>query len=180
MNYNEKSNFVFDKTNGKCHLCGRKLSFYCFEIDHNIPKSLGGSNEVYNLFPACIYCNRSKGNKSSASVRRMNGITLNDIYGNDNTGIWIFLIFGGLFLYAAYKENQRRQELINYHNQMLINQIKQISVNLYKINITPTPVNINKPRVVNSKKKSFRFKRRARTVSIVPKLHGMPFIPKLS
>ena len=121
MNRNDIYNIVFDKTKGKCHLCGRPLSFYFFDVDHNIPKSLGGSDELYNLYPACVYCNRSKGNQSSVSIRSMNGITLNDVYGdNDNNGIWVCLGMG-LFFYLIYKDNQRvQQKWENYYKEQEI------------------------------------------------------------
>ncbi len=32
-------------------------------IDHVIPKSLGGSNEEFNLVLTCVNCNRNKGGK---------------------------------------------------------------------------------------------------------------------
>jgi hypothetical protein len=45
---------------GKCLRCGRteRLS-----IDHIIPVTLGGSDELSNLQCLCLYCNCSKGNR---------------------------------------------------------------------------------------------------------------------
>lgn len=45
--------------NEKCIYCGAKWE----EIDHYIPLSRGGDNEITNLVPACYNCNRSKGRK---------------------------------------------------------------------------------------------------------------------
>ena len=33
-----------------------------FEIDHIVPRSLGGSDEITNLRLLCRFCNRSRGN----------------------------------------------------------------------------------------------------------------------
>lgn len=45
-----------------CYICGSKL--YCDSAtkDHFIPRSCGGSNDVSNLRPACMFCNRHKSN----------------------------------------------------------------------------------------------------------------------
>ena len=42
---------------GECVFCGSKENI---TIDHLIPISKGGSNEINNLFPACRSCNSSK------------------------------------------------------------------------------------------------------------------------
>jgi 5-methylcytosine-specific restriction endonuclease McrA len=61
---------IYDKTDGHCNLCGKKLSFVNYgaqsgrapwEVDHSNPVSTGGTNYKRNLKPACPDCNRSKG-----------------------------------------------------------------------------------------------------------------------
>jgi 5-methylcytosine-specific restriction endonuclease McrA len=44
--------------NGPCDYCG--LFGLPMELDHRIPMSKGGSNEISNLHGVCRYCNRSK------------------------------------------------------------------------------------------------------------------------
>lgn len=75
---------VFDKTSGRCHLCGGGLFINNFgaiekkgawEIEHSIPKSKGGTDHLNNLYPAHIDCNRSKSNRTTRSVRAKYGRT---------------------------------------------------------------------------------------------------------
>lgn len=81
---NDLLNRIYEKTNGCCHICYKKLSFSnygihgsraAWQIDHSNPKANGGSNYVRNLLPACISCNASKGKASTRSARSFNGKT---------------------------------------------------------------------------------------------------------
>src|SRR6266481_309133 len=60
---------IYDKTNGSCHLCGKKLAFTnygevgaraAWEVEHSIPLANGGTHHGNNLFASCVPCNRSK------------------------------------------------------------------------------------------------------------------------
>lgn len=51
---------VFGKTGGRCHWCGGDAGLTP-EIDHVVPVSRGGSDELENLVLSCRPCNRSKG-----------------------------------------------------------------------------------------------------------------------
>lgn len=51
---------VYNKGNGCCALCGRKIDFSEFTIDHIIPLVKAGSNELDNLQASCLLCNRLK------------------------------------------------------------------------------------------------------------------------
>lgn len=83
MPYDEdKLRRVFERTDGACHICRRKLLFSnygrtdkrdCWEVDHSLPRSRGGSDRLNNLYVAHIRCNRSKGSRNSRSVRGKNG-----------------------------------------------------------------------------------------------------------
>lgn len=76
---NEQLNNVYDRTNGRCHICGRKRSFSnygrvrakgAWHVDHSVPRARGGTNHGNNLFVACVGCNCSKGARSTRSARR--------------------------------------------------------------------------------------------------------------
>jgi 5-methylcytosine-specific restriction endonuclease McrA len=85
MAYSEdRLNDIYDKTDGRCHLCGKKLAFKNYgvfrargswEVEHSVAKAIGGTDRLNNLYPAHISCNRSKGRRSSRSVRTLYGRT---------------------------------------------------------------------------------------------------------
>jgi len=73
---------IYDKTDGRCHICHSKLSFKShgrrnakgsWHIDHSVPRARGGSDHGNNLFAACIGCNLDKGTLSTRIVRRYYG-----------------------------------------------------------------------------------------------------------
>ena len=75
---------IFDRTDGDCHLCGRRLAlanYGCFgargawEVEHSNPRATGGTNRRNNLYPACISCNRSKRDGSTRAHRARYGRT---------------------------------------------------------------------------------------------------------
>jgi hypothetical protein len=81
---NEQLNDIFDRTDGRCHLCHKKLTFKnygqmgergAWEVEHSNPRARGGTNRLNNLYPACIACNRSKGAGSTKAARARNGKT---------------------------------------------------------------------------------------------------------
>ena len=81
---NERLNDIFDKTDGRCHVCHKQLAFKSYnaftrrgawEVDHSVPKARGGTDHLNNLFAACISCNRQKRDASTSSARRASGQT---------------------------------------------------------------------------------------------------------
>lgn len=52
---------VFKRDNYTCKYCGRKGGI--LEVDHIIPFSKGGSNDLINLATSCRRCNRQKKDK---------------------------------------------------------------------------------------------------------------------
>lgn len=70
---------VFEKTQGKCTYCGKKLSYQNYglygawgswHIDHGRARARDGSDHLNNLFAACISCNLLKSDVGSASFRK--------------------------------------------------------------------------------------------------------------
>lgn len=52
---------VFKKDNFTCQYCGRKTPEVILELEHVIPLSKGGTDELDNLTTSCFECNRGKG-----------------------------------------------------------------------------------------------------------------------
>lgn len=58
----EQRRTIYKKSGGCCQLCGRKVPFDGFTVDHIIPISEDGSNDLDNTQAACAVCNRFKSN----------------------------------------------------------------------------------------------------------------------
>ena len=55
----------------QCYLCNKGLSrhnLHHFDLDHKIPLSQGGTNEIHNVYALCVECHRDK-TKWEASQR---------------------------------------------------------------------------------------------------------------
>lgn len=72
---------IFDRTDGKCHICWKKLCFSnygkfgsrgAWEVEHSNPRCNGGTDHGNNLYSAHITCNREKGSVTSRTARRWN------------------------------------------------------------------------------------------------------------
>lgn len=58
----EATQLALGEGRGKLHIDVYTDDFYPLTIDHILPKSLGGSDNLDNLQPMCCLCNWSKGN----------------------------------------------------------------------------------------------------------------------
>ena len=71
---------VYEKSN-VCCICGKPIDEIGFSIDHKIPLSRGGSNDLENLQPVCPECNRLKGNYTNEEMHNaIGGIYCNNLY----------------------------------------------------------------------------------------------------
>jgi hypothetical protein len=78
----ETLRWIYDRTDGDCHICCGKLSFRnyanngsrgAWEVEHSVPLSWGGTNRLNNLYAAHISCNRRKAAQSSRKARSQYG-----------------------------------------------------------------------------------------------------------
>lgn len=60
---------VLRRSNGKCALCGKSKDEEPLEVDHILPRSLGGNNAIDNLQALCRTCNRGKSNRDQTDFR---------------------------------------------------------------------------------------------------------------
>jgi 5-methylcytosine-specific restriction endonuclease McrA len=58
----EERKMVYDKADGYCALCGCKLQLSDATLDHIIPLSMGGVDDLSNIQLACLPCNQFKKN----------------------------------------------------------------------------------------------------------------------
>jgi hypothetical protein len=81
---NEELKTIYRRTDGRCHLCGKKLSLAnyaaqgsrgAWEVEHSNPSAAGGTDRLNNLYPACISCNREKRDGSTRAARARHGRT---------------------------------------------------------------------------------------------------------
>lgn len=102
---------VFEKTDGRCHLCGGTLRIqsygrggrYGWEVEHSVPLARGGSENLRNLFPAHGTCNRAKGTSDSRSARKMFGLEKRPLSRAEQDRVrgeraWLGVAIGGLLL----------------------------------------------------------------------------------
>lgn len=87
---NIKNRDVWQKTNGHCWYCGARLlkpgdhhtpeeKRRWYTIDHAVPRSRGGNNDLDNLLPACNDCNGRKCDMTVEEYRRYLIMRLNDV-----------------------------------------------------------------------------------------------------
>lgn len=53
---------VFKRDDFTCQYCGRKTPEVILELDHIVPKSKGGRDDLQNYITSCFECNRGKSN----------------------------------------------------------------------------------------------------------------------
>ena len=61
---------VFKRDSFKCQYCGKSAPDVVLEVDHIIPVSKGGDNDISNLITACFDCNRGKRDKKKGNKGR--------------------------------------------------------------------------------------------------------------
>jgi 5-methylcytosine-specific restriction endonuclease McrA len=59
---------VLKRANYRCELCGMNAEDKALEVDHIIPKSLGGKDDLTNYQALCYTCNASKGNRDDVDL----------------------------------------------------------------------------------------------------------------
>lgn len=59
--YSKHKTHLYEKQHAKCAGCGFPKESFALEIDHDIPRSKGGTDHISNLQLLCSRCNRRKG-----------------------------------------------------------------------------------------------------------------------
>lgn len=63
MTLEDRRSAVYIRDGGICHICGGHVGIANFHLDHLVPRSKGGSNDLDNLGLSHPGCNISKGNR---------------------------------------------------------------------------------------------------------------------
>jgi 5-methylcytosine-specific restriction endonuclease McrA len=59
---------LYNRDNGMCQYCSKKLTKASFTIDHILPKSRGGKNTWENMVSCCRACNVKKKNRTPSEA----------------------------------------------------------------------------------------------------------------
>ena len=63
VNYRKRRHELFGRQEGRCRGCGHDFPFRNFTVDHIVPRSRGGTDDLANLQLLCGACNSLKGNR---------------------------------------------------------------------------------------------------------------------
>ena len=66
----EDKRLLFSQQGRRCVYCGNEYRYDELEIEHMIPKSLGGSDNIRNCQLACRSCNKAKGTMPDIDFRK--------------------------------------------------------------------------------------------------------------
>ena len=61
---------VLERAKSRCEACGISNNDKAIEVDHIIPKSLGGKDDLSNFQALCYSCNSMKKNKSKTNFKK--------------------------------------------------------------------------------------------------------------
>jgi CRISPR/Cas system Type II protein with McrA/HNH and RuvC-like nuclease domain len=56
--------YIYERDDRKCRFCQRELLFRKISLDHYLPKSKKGPDDLYNLVLCCKKCNKLKKNRT--------------------------------------------------------------------------------------------------------------------
>ena len=60
---------IYARDKSTCQYCGRRLPRHQLNLDHVIPRSLGGTSMWENVVCSCVPCNRRKGGRNPQEAR---------------------------------------------------------------------------------------------------------------
>lgn len=67
----QERRIVYNKMDGHCAYCGRKLQYANMQVDHVVPLRKGGPDVLDNMLPACRSCNHYKDSLTVQQFREM-------------------------------------------------------------------------------------------------------------
>ena len=64
-----KRQAIYVRYHGHCAYCGQHMKQKKMTVDHYVPQSKGGGNNIENLMPCCSHCNTVKASDNLESFR---------------------------------------------------------------------------------------------------------------
>lgn len=64
-----KRQAIYARYNGHCAYCGQPMKRKTMTVNHVVPQSKGGGNNIENLMPCCSRCNTMKASDSLETFR---------------------------------------------------------------------------------------------------------------
>lgn len=55
--------YIYERDNQRCHFCNKELKFKQISLDHYLPKSENGVDDIFNIVLSCKKCNKEKKNR---------------------------------------------------------------------------------------------------------------------
>lgn len=52
--------YIYERDGRRCHFCDKRLRFHQASLDHYLPRSKGGTSDIFNLVLSCKKCNKLK------------------------------------------------------------------------------------------------------------------------
>lgn len=62
---------VLKRANQRCECCGASIADKAIDVDHIVPRSLGGANSINNYQALCYECNTNKGNRDDTDFHNL-------------------------------------------------------------------------------------------------------------
>jgi len=102
---------VWDKTDGHCAYCGKKLDITsAWHVDHIEPRSRGGTDNIGNLIASCPNCNTRKGTRTPFNF---------EIHLIDELTDTVNKVVGSLEQLREYQTDEDHTEINTWINQLV-------------------------------------------------------------
>lgn len=124
---------VLDKFDGHCAYCGKEITLKEMQVDHFIPKQLGGTAKFENLLPACRRCNFYKQDHLLHDFRDLLTTLSDRLLGMfqvkiaSDYGIVVIAKWDGIFYFEKIQNKQLTKDdvLGTWQDEMALTKVKK-------------------------------------------------------